>query len=281
MQQKQPLRKFTGGAWKIFLLLFAMLFTVPNLTSATPEKPEATVVEESNKNTNSWTQFGVDDTARKPTPGDTTCSTEERQQATTALPLSGKKIVVDAGHGGDDSGAIRGKVLEKELTLKIALKLKKNLEDHGATVTMTRSTDIKVGLQERVDVTTAACPDIFVSVHINAHTSRALDGIEGYYWTAEGKELADTLYDGLVQDLSTKGNWVLQKQFFVVHWSPVPAALMEVGYMSNTAKRNLLVTDSYQDKVAKSLSDGIVRYFQKVKPGASPGATTATDTPPM
>lgn len=285
MQHKSP----SKGAWKILLLLLAMLFTVPKLATATPESPNsapgATVVEESNKNTN-WTRSGVNDTARNPTRGDTTCSTEERQQATTALPLAGKKIVVDAGHGGDDTGAIRDKVREKELNLKIALKLKKNLEDLGATVTMTRSTDVKVTLEERVDATTAACPDIFVSVHINAHTSRAIDGIEGYYWSPEGKELADTLYDGLVHDLNAPGNWVLQKQYYVVHWSPVPAALMEVGYMSNTRERNLLVTDSYQDKIAKSLADGIVKYFQKVTPGAQPGTTppnpnTGSQKPPI
>lgn len=259
-----------------------MLLTVPNYAIASRSVGEThrweKVIEESETNTNRWRQFGVEgDTVR--TPGDTTCksSTEEQQQLTqTALPLTGKKIVIDAGHGGKDTGAIHGKVQEKTLTLAIATKLKKMLEDQGATVVMTRSDDSTVSLQERVDVTVAACPDIFVSVHVNAHTNRSLDGIEAYYWRTDSKELATTLYNGLVRDLSTRGKWVAQEEFFVVHWSPVPAVLMEVGYMSNPAKRALLVTDSYQDKVAKSLADGIVRYFQNVKPGANQGAPGKT-----
>ncbi len=94
-----------------------------------------------------------------------------------------KSIVIDAGHGGKDPGAIgrRQRIREKDLTLSIAGKLKKIFEDHGIRVIMTRDSDKFISLPERVRIANSSGADLFVSIHINASRSRLMNGFECYY----------------------------------------------------------------------------------------------------
>lgn len=94
-----------------------------------------------------------------------------------------KTIVIDAGHGGHDAGAIsrRMRLREKNLALKLAKKLKSNLEREGFKVIMTRDRDIYVPLKKRAAIANNSGADLFVSVHINASRSRSLSGFECYY----------------------------------------------------------------------------------------------------
>ena len=93
--------------------------------------------------------------------------------------IKGKVIIIDPGHGGNDTGALRGSVLEKDLTLQIATKVKNNLRERGLQyVIMTRTDDRTLTLDERVQTSNNSHADIFVSVHINASVKSEIHGIE-------------------------------------------------------------------------------------------------------
>lgn len=181
-------------------------------------------------------------------------------------PLSGKTIVVDAGHGGSDTGAIRSGVMEKDINLAVALKLKVELESLGATVITTRDSDSNVSLDDRVAVleNSTPQPDIFVSVHTNATAAKSssVDGIETYYYSQESKALADSLYNSLVAGLSMRGHWASKKALVVVHHDIAPSALVEIGYISSSSKRALLQTEAYQRQIADAIASGVVNYFE-------------------
>ena len=178
-------------------------------------------------------------------------------------------IVVDAGHGGHDPGALRGNVQEKELTLGIAQKLKKQLEAKGARVVMTRSDDTFVSLEDRVKITNSVQPDVFISVHINSLESTSnIYGIETYFQTDRSRPLADKVHGSLVSGLSAPDRNVRKARFYVINHTPVPAILAEVGYITNKAERDRLISSDYQTKIASSLARGVMLYLQDARPNA-------------
>lgn len=189
-------------------------------------------------------------------------------------PLAGKTIVVDAGHGGSDTGAIRYGVMEKNINLAVALKLKAQLESLGATVITTRDSDSTVSLDDRVATLEASTPaaDIFVSVHTNATVAKnsTVDGIETYYYSQDSKALADSLYNSLVAGLSMRGHWASKKALVVVHHDIAPSALVEIGYISSSSKRALLQDEAYQKKIADAIASGVINYFKAAGKTASP-----------
>ncbi len=188
-----------------------------------------------------------------------------------SLTLKGKTIVVDAGHGGYDAGATRrmpapkgtvgAAVMEKDINLSVALLLADKLKARGATVIMTRNTDIFVSLADRVTMSNGVQPDLFLSVHSNAHTDRTFDGIETYYTHSSSQCPAQRIQNALVAGLPETGNWVRQRGLYVTNHATVPAVLAEIGYLSKPAKLKLLNTPSYQDKVASALAQGVVDCF--------------------
>ncbi len=184
------------------------------------------------------------------------------------LPLKGRTIMIDPGHGGVDPGTSNQGFLEKDITLSIALKLKVDLERLGAKVIMTRDRDATVSLDERVDMTNALKPDIFVSVHVNASSDHGVAGVETYFFTPQSRPLASALFHALVSGLQCRARWIAYNNLHVIDHTRIPASLAEVGFLSNARERKLLVSDSYQQRIADALSRGIVDYF--ARPGGSP-----------
>lgn len=190
-------------------------------------------------------------------------STPSQNQPNQQKPLAGKVIMIDPGHGGRMSGAVRNAVMEKDLTLSIAEKLQLKLEALGATVIATRTNDSDISLADRVALSNSVKPDIFVSIHINANRSSAIAGIETYYYSAESKELASLVYDSLTTDLKEPGNWVSYDELYVLHHNDRISILAEVGYLSHAATRKKLVRADYQERIAQALCDGIKTYFDE------------------
>lgn len=190
-------------------------------------------------------------------------------QPIPALPLAGKTIMLDPGHGGNDVGAIRDNICEKDINLSVALKLKELLERKGATVLMTRDSDTTLSLDSRVALIARNKPDIFVSIHTNASLKNSVDGIEAYYYNAQSKDLADMLFQSLVDDLNERGNWVAKRRLRVVRHQEAPAVLLEIGYLSKSDKRQLLASDAYREQIAEAIKSGIEDYFV---PDSSVGA---------
>jgi N-acetylmuramoyl-L-alanine amidase len=182
----------------------------------------------------------------------------------SSLPLEGVSLVLDAGHGGSDPGAQRGDVQEKEMTLGIVNQLKQRLESNGAFVTMTRSDDTAVSLEDRVKVTNSVMPKAFVSVHINAMENRNdIKGIETYFQTEQSRPLAEAIHNSLFTSLGVPDRGIRKARFYVINHTSVPAILAEVGYISNKDEREKLISSDYQSKVADALAQGVILYVSK------------------
>ena len=190
--------------------------------------------------------------------------------------LKGKSIAIDAGHGGSDSGAIGPTgVMEKSVTLRIALEVEKLLKEEGATVYMTRTTDTEVSpkgarasdseeLQARCDVANRKKADIFVSIHMDSFTNREAKGTTGYYFSQgsrQGRELADKIRSNLVDQLGTQSRGTQTCNFYVVRHTDMPATLIEVAFISNPEEERLLNSKEGIKKAAMAIVDGIADYF--------------------
>lgn len=206
----------------------------------------------------------------------TTGDTPAQQLVRKRDAIKNVTIVLDAGHGGSDPGAQRAGVSEKEITLAIASKLKKALEQAGANVQMTRTDDTFVSLEDRVKLTNSTSPDLFLSVHINALESTSdIHGIETYYQTDQSKPLAECIHKMLVDLLEAPDRSVRKARFYVINHTPVPAILAEVGFISNNEEREKLISSDYQNKVADALTQGVILYLSRKDDIAQTPAGTA------
>ena len=190
--------------------------------------------------------------------------------------VKGKKIVLDPGHGGEDSGAIGPSgVTEKSITLQIAKEVEKMLKEAGAKVIMTRTTDTEVSpkhrqatdvdeLQARCDVANKAKADIFISIHMDSFTSREASGTTGYYYTkgsAASKRLSAAIQSELVAQLKTTSRGVKTCNFYVVRHTKMPATLIEVAFVSNPKEEKLLTSKKGVQKAAVGIVKGVSDFF--------------------
>ncbi len=209
-------------------------------------------------------------------------------QNAEAGPLAGRVILVDAGHGGTDGGA-RAKdsgVWEKELNLQTALALKSLLEEDGASVIMTRQTDMQYSENKRVDLTARlnlardGSADMVVSIHMNEYRTRTESGPQVFY--REGQEdsrlLAGCIQEALIEELEpSKKRTALAGDYFILSLN-IPSVLVECGFISNAAEEALLLKPEYREKVALGIRDGIVEYYM-LKEGQGTGQSSFVISP--
>ena len=172
------------------------------------------------------------------------------------------KVVLDAGHGGSDYGAIREGINEKDITLDITQRVASILKSKGYKVALTRANDTYVSLQDRVEFSENETPEIFVSIHVNSAVAVEPKGIETHYYHDYSKELARVVQNHLIKDINTKDRGLLKSKFYVINHTTVPAILIETGFISNEEERNELVTDSRKQKTAKAIAEGIIEYIK-------------------
>lgn len=190
--------------------------------------------------------------------------------------LRGRKITIDPGHGGSDSGAIGPTgVMEKSVTLRVAQELRRLLVAEGATVYMTRETDTEVSpkgadasdieeLQARCDIPNQNGSDIFVSIHMDSFTNGAAKGTTGYYYSLGSKrsrELADKIRSGVIDQLGTQSRGTQSCNFYVVKHTDMPATLVEVAFISNPSEERLMNSEVGIKKAAQGIADGIADFF--------------------
>lgn len=193
--------------------------------------------------------------------------------------LKGKIICIDPGHGGTDVGAIGHKgnkeVYEKDVTLSIALPLRDMLASAGAKVVMTRTTDKDVygpwadddpELQARCDVGNQANADVFVSIHIDSFSNGSVDGTTAYYYpkTAKDLMLAQMLHQSTMNLLAIPDRGVRSGHLYVNVNTKMPSVLMEMGYISNAHRVQMLTSSWGPKSIARSLFKGLVDYFAAV-----------------
>jgi uncharacterized protein YjdB len=196
-----------------------------------------------------------------------------------------KSVFLDPGHGGSDPGAMAGGYTEAGLNLAVAKKVEKLLKDRGYIVYMSRTSDTYLSLLDRSKKANELNPDIFVSIHHNStgSGSTTASGIESYYYkynpaypsvinsdkhndpnrVMKSTLLADLIQNEMISATDATNRGIDGETLAVLRETAVPATLLELGFINNTAERKKLVTSSYQNKLAKAITDGIEEYFER------------------
>jgi N-acetylmuramoyl-L-alanine amidase len=211
--------------------------------------------------------------------------------------MPGLCVVVDPGHGGSDTGAIgRSGLLEKEVNLDIALRVARLLEGMGVRARLTRSADSTVvpwssgNREEHRSELFARCAiadecgaDLFVSVHANARRSNpgAIRGTETYYRKADSRAFAEVMQEEVVRatGLPDGGAKYHPKPIIVLYGTRVPAVLVEVAYLSNTADESKLADTDFREQAAQGIVNGIKRYAEQAL--ITPRLAPRDDLPPQ
>ena len=182
-------------------------------------------------------------------------------------PLAGKKIVVDAGHGGTDIGAVGpGDLPEKELNRLIAESLIEKLSDLGAEVVVSRDGDDTVDLYERIDFLNAECPDMAISVHHNsvAASSNALKarGFMALYSNNSGVSLSKVVSNTVCDKLGREQKATSYQALAVARNHRFPSTLLEMCFISNVEEYQWSINDGNVDKSAQAIADGVIEYYR-------------------
>ena len=183
-----------------------------------------------------------------------------------AIRLSEATVVIDAGHGGSDPGAVYEDVYEKEVALKTALILKQKLEALGTTVIMTREGDDTTKLEKIVEISNNANADVFISLHYDATEDDQLSsGTTTYFYHYADATLATLVNNQLRDQLPLANRGIHFKDLKVTRENTQPALLLELGYMDNPQDVAIFNTDSYREKVADSIVKGLEHYFKLIQ----------------
>ena len=188
--------------------------------------------------------------------------TKAKTSATSISKIKNKVVVIDPGHGGLDTGALRGLTLEKDLTLSIAQKVKDILKEAGMKkVLMTRNEDKTLSLEERVEYANRKDADIYVSIHINASVKSEIKGIETHYYTQSGYKVAQVIHKELLDNVDAEDRGLFKSKFYVINHTKAPAVLLELGFISNEQERSSLTSEKRQTDSAQAIADGIINYL--------------------
>lgn len=200
-----------------------------------------------------------------------------RSQSSAAPGIDGKRIVLDPGHGGSDTGAIGPTgVTEKSIALRIAKRLKVLLEAEGAEVILTRTEDTEVSpkkaqatdveeLQARCDIANQNSADIFLSIHLDAFSGPEAHGTTGYYYemgSADSRRLADCIKRGVLRRLGTFDRGTKPCAFYVCRHTDMPATLLETAFVSNPREEQMMNSEEGVENAAQGIAAGIAEYFQ-------------------
>jgi N-acetylmuramoyl-L-alanine amidase len=200
----------------------------------------------------------------------------DQSRSSWSVPLSGKIIVLDPGHGGMDGGAVsKSGLVEKDLSLAIAKYLRDFLQEAGALVIMTREDDRDLAdegaeirkrqdLERRVELINSNSTDLMISIHLNSIPSPKWRGAQTFYNPnrKENAIVAHLIQQELITNLeNTDRKAKMNQDIFLLKSINTIGALVEVGFLSNPEEANLLSDQEYQKKVADSIYRGILRYF--------------------
>jgi N-acetylmuramoyl-L-alanine amidase len=207
-------------------------------------------------------------------------------------------VVLDPGHGGQDSGAMCGSVMEKDLTLDVARRVDRLLDSEGIATLMTRFGDSYASLVDRAAFGNRVKDSIFISIHFNEDNKPVANGVETYYavhqitsvstlaswlpffsrppsnWPKpESQSLASFIQQALVARTGSLDRGTQAKQFFVIANVTSPAVLIEGGFITNQDELSKLASEDYRDQLAAAVADGILRYRDALQKESAVAAT--------
>lgn len=199
------------------------------------------------------------------------CATENE------LPLFGKVIYIDAGHGGLDPGAIYKDIYEKDINLSISKILEEKLTKLGAIVYLTRYGDYDLAvtntinrkrsdLSRRSNIIDRSMCDLFVSIHLNAEGTGVWRGAQVFYDdnNVNNEVFAKILQNNFKKRLGSNRKYKLSNDLYLQKRIERPGVLIEVGFLSNASDRYLLKQKTYQNKVANVITDSMIEYFMHI-----------------
>lgn len=190
------------------------------------------------------------------------------------LNLLGRTIVLDAGHGGKDAGAISSTIIEKELNLILVKKLEKELTSRGATVYLTREDDSDLStttvnrkrsdLYNRAKYINQISPDMYISIHLNSSPSEKWSGLQIFYndKNKENHDIASTLTNTLKENISNVRKEKKLANLLMYQNITSPGILIEAGFISNKEDNYKLRDKNYQTKLIETIADAIEKYYQ-------------------
>lgn len=194
------------------------------------------------------------------------------------LKKNGKKVVVDAGHGGFDPGTV-GRytgVLEDGLNLEVAFALEEELELRGYEVVMTRTDSNalagtkKADMEKRKEIISSCGADIGISIHMNASHASYVNGPVAIHYTKseQGKLLASCVQEAMNEQLKPESpkNFNRSESLFILKVAPIPIIIVECGFLSNPREERLLQDKNYIKRIGKAIADGIDYYFDAAAP---------------
>jgi len=175
-------------------------------------------------------------------------------------------IAIDAGHGGRDPGAVGGDVLEKDINLEVA-KLLSELAaaEEDLDPVLIRSLDIFIALEDRIAQAEEAGAVLYVTVHVNSYTNEDPEGIETIVDNTREMDddswvLAELIQNGVVEATGARDRGTRTQESYLQR-TTMPAVSVEIGYITNPAEREKLVTPEYQQQVAEGILAGIRQYI--------------------
>ncbi len=189
-------------------------------------------------------------------------------------------VLIDVGHGGFDSGKVGvNGALEKNINLQISTRLQSLLKEKGINAILTRDSDKGLyqetdqnkklsDMKARIQMMTDVNADIVVSIHQNSYNKSSISGAQVFYYTSseEGQKLAQSIQDGFDYALGDRNIRSIKanKDYYILVHSPIVSVICECGFLSNPEEADLLTTSDYQQKIAQSICNGILDYFQKL-----------------
>lgn len=186
----------------------------------------------------------------------------------TKTGMKGKRILLDPGHGGHDSGAVGPtRLYEKDVVLAIGNYLKQELEKQGAIVTITRNTDVYLTLDQRATLSNTGEYDAFISIHANAATNRSAKGTQVFYNAntnfngPKSSIMAKYVVESMAEKLNLSNRGFTPQDFYVIKRNTVPAILVETAFISNSAEEAILRSDDNRKLFSQSIAEGLENYF--------------------
>ncbi|HEY8416556.1 MAG TPA: N-acetylmuramoyl-L-alanine amidase [Limnochordales bacterium] len=181
-------------------------------------------------------------------------------------PLAGVLVAVDPGHGGSDRGAchLPSGLVEKEINLDMALRLERALKASGAEVILTRRDDTFVSLDDRAQVANERGAHVFLSLHVNRYPSSDCFGAQTFYFPSslEGRRLALLIQEELLQIYPPNYRQALPGNYRVLRVARMPAALVEIGFVTNATDRALMQREDYREAVAAAVVRALIRFVR-------------------
>ncbi len=188
---------------------------------------------------------------------------EPNHEVILVLKSKNFKVVIDPGHGGRDPGAIgASENYESAFTLKLSQKVYQLLEQEPQIQPyLTRNEDIAVSLDDRSKFANKLEADLFISLHGNTYTSGKIRGTETYYYRSDSKTLADILHDHVVKSAKFPDRKVRKEDYRVIKDTKMPAALIEIGYLTNKQDESQMLLDEFQQRMAEAIVAAIKEYL--------------------